>query len=501
MNSRFSRRLFLTSLAAFSASTALAAPLKQSLRPVARPLRSTTTGTLPAAQTLDHLLKKAKLGGSISCAVADPKTGKILEGRAANAVLPPASVTKAVTALYALHHLGPNHRFRTRLIATAPVKNGILKGDLVLAGGGDPTLNTDALAHLAKALKARGVREVRGRFLVYAGTLPYQAEIDPAQPDHVGYNPAISGLSLNFNRVHFEWKRQNQGWGISMDARSERYRPNVTVARMTVARRAAPLYTYQQKGTTDHWTVASQALGKGGSRWLPVRRPDLYAGEVFRTLARAHGIVLPAEKPSKNHPSGTTLASHESAALREILRGMLKYSTNLTAELVGLAATQSATGKRSTSLRASARDMSKWAARHLGMKQAKFQDHSGLGDGSRLSAQDMVAALSTPVARRELAPILKKIPMRTAKGKIDKTHPLNVIAKTGTLNFASSLAGYATNAQGQQVAFAIFSADNKRRSQLKKSERERPEGGRSWNKRAKRLQQSLLERWGGRYGK
>lgn len=490
-----SRRFFISALAAFSASPTVARPVDRSLRPVARP----GTPTLPKAETIETLLARAKLSGGLSCAVADPHSGEILEGRAANAVLPPASVTKAVTALYALDRLGPNHRFRTRLIATKPVQNGVLQGDLILAGGGDPTLDTEALAQLAKTLKASGLREVRGRFLLYAGALPYLRQIDDSQPDHVGYNPAISGLSLNYNRVHFEWKRAGAGWGVTMDARSANYRPEVQISRMAVIKRQVPVYTYQQKGSTDHWTVASGALGKGGARWLPVRRPDLYAGEVFRTLARAHGIVLPKEKVVKSLPGGTTLATHQSPILREILRGMLKYSTNLSAEMVGLAATQSG-GKSPSSLRTSGQAMTRWAKQRLGMQQAKFLDHSGLGDGSRLSAQDMVAALTTAQARTQLGPLLKQITLRDAKGKPNTRHPLKVVAKTGTLNFASSLAGYVTAPDGRQMAFAIFTADDKRRRVLKKDERERPEGGRAWNRRSKALQQTLLERWGGVYG-
>lgn len=491
----FSRRFFLTTLAAFSASPLAARPVKKSLRPQARP----GTPSLPSAEPIEALLKRAKLGGSVSCAVAEIGSGQLLEGRASNATLPPASVTKAVTALYALDTLGPNHRFRTRIIATAPIQNGVLQGDLILAGGGDPTLNTEGLATLAKTLKAAGLREVRGRFRVYAGALPYARQIDKAQPDHVGYNPAISGLSLNFNRVHFEWKRAGSGWGVTMDARSANYRPEVSIAKMAVIKRQMPVYTYQQKGSTDHWTVASGALGKGGARWLPVRRPDLYAGEVFRTLARAHGIVLPKEKVTKSLPAGITVATYQSALLRDILRDMLKYSTNLTAEMVGLAATGASTGKLST-LRASAQQMTRWAKRRLGMQQGKFVDHSGLGDASRLSAQDMVAALSTRLAREQLPAILKPITLRDAKGKPNSRHPLKVLAKTGTLNFASSLAGYVTTPDGRVMAFAIFTADNKKRSALSKDQRERPEGGRSWNKRSKALQQSLLERWGQLYG-
>ena len=126
--------------------------------------------------------------------VADAKTGLRLEGYRSAVGAPPASVAKALTALYALDVLGAEHRFQTRLMASAPVKDGILQGDLVLVGGGDPTLNTDGLAALAAQLKTAGIREVRGEFQVYEGALPFVQTIDPGQPDHVGYSPAISGI-------------------------------------------------------------------------------------------------------------------------------------------------------------------------------------------------------------------------------------------------------------------------------------------------------------------
>ena len=61
---------------------------------------------------------------------------------------------------------------------------------------------------------------------------------------------------------------------------------------MQVVDRAGPVYTYRRGDGVDEWTVARGALGNGGARWLPVRRPDLYAAEVFQTLVRSHGIVL-----------------------------------------------------------------------------------------------------------------------------------------------------------------------------------------------------------------
>ena len=219
--------------------------------------------------------------------MADGATGRVLEAIDETLPQPPASVTKAVTALYAIEGLGGDYHFKTEIYGTAPVVDGVLDGDLVLAGGGDPNLLTDDLLALAGRLKESGLREVKGDFLVWGGALPALEEIDESQLDHLGYNPAISGLNLNFNRVHFEWKRANGDYTVTMDARSETIRPTVTIARMDIVDRNLPIYTYRDGSDIDRWTVARRALGNSGSRWLPVRNPELYAGDVFRTFARS----------------------------------------------------------------------------------------------------------------------------------------------------------------------------------------------------------------------
>ncbi|MCD1626070.1 D-alanyl-D-alanine carboxypeptidase/D-alanyl-D-alanine-endopeptidase [Seohaeicola saemankumensis] len=494
MNDMFSRRKFLAGSAAavalFGAPACANAP-SQSLRPVVRPAGGRAT-TAPA---IDALIGKAQLGGDVVFAVADAQTGSLLEVRDPQRGLPPASVVKALTAIYALDTLGPAHRFETRLIATGPVQNGILSGDLVLAGGGDPVLDTDGLAEMAASLKAVGIREVRGRFLVWGGALPYARVIDDSQPDHVGYNPAVSGLALNNNRVHFEWKRNGQGYGVTMDARTARYRPDVRMARMSVVARDLPVYTYRDAQGSDEWTVAQSALGNGGARWLPVRRPEVYAGEVFRILAGSQGIRLPAEEVVRNMPGGTAVVRRQSPPLTEILRDMLRYSTNLTAEMVGLATTQ-VSGAQAGSLAASAAVMNRWANGALGMSSAALVDHSGLGDRSRLAAADMVAALVRARRQGLLPDILRDFPMKDDNGRTVSSHKIKVSAKTGTLNFVSGLAGYMTRENGKPLAFAIFVADVPRRENIPRAERERPAGAQGWNRRAKTLQQNLIERWG-----
>ncbi|MCZ0812429.1 MAG: D-alanyl-D-alanine carboxypeptidase/D-alanyl-D-alanine endopeptidase [Pseudomonadota bacterium] len=502
MSRPVSRRVFLGSalgaigaLAPLGASVAWAGAPAVSLRPQARP-GSKAARVAPGAE---KLVESAKLGGDVTFAVMDVKTGLMLETRGAHDGLPPASVTKSVTALYALATLGADFRFSTRLLTTGAIENGVIKGDLILAGGGDPTLDTDALADMAAELKRKGVHEVRGRFHVWGGALPFERTIDPTQPEHAGYNPSISGMNLNFNRVHFEWKRGGSGYQVTMDARARANRPAVTIARMAVSQRKGPVYTYRDGGDHDSWTVANAALGNGGARWLPVRKPEAYAAEVFATLVRSHGIVLEGGAALREPPKGKTLVVHQSAPLREVLRDMLKYSNNLTAELIGMTASAKRVG-RAQSLAASAREMSRWARTELGMEAASLVDHSGLGEKSRLSAEALAQAMVKARRDGQLRAILKEIPLRDDNGAVNKRNPIKVVAKTGTLYFVSSLSGYMTTPDGSELAFAILAANQGRRRQANLGAAGRPPGAAGWNGRAKTLQQALIERWGAVYG-
>ena len=478
-------------MAALGARGALADAPLQSLRPVLRGEEFYKR----AVRDVDVIQRGEKLSGKVAFAVADANTGEWLECDHEHLGLPPASTAKAITALYALDALGLDHQFSTTVLATGGIsETGEVQGDLVLVGGGDPTLDTDALADMAAKLKAAGVTGVKGGLKVYEGALPVIARIDPEQPDHVGYNPGVSGIALNFNRVHFEWKRAQGNYTVTMDARSETLRPDVTMAVMRIRDRSAPVYGYTENPLRDEWSVAKEALGGGGARWLPVRKPGLYAGDVFATMCSAQGIRLGKPQIVASVPAGEVLVERASPPLRGILRGMLLYSTNLTAEMVGLAATQKRLG-RVTDLRQSAAEMNRWAKAALNMKKPALVDHSGLSDDSVMTAADMTRAM-VKVNNSELRQIMRSIPMRNAKGRPLPDHPMTVRAKTGTLNFVSGLSGYMTGQDGREMAFTILAVDAAERAKITRETREGPVGWVAWNKRAKRVQQQLIERWG-----
>ena len=495
-NKTLARRAFLAQgLSALAGAAMADAPLT-ALRPTARPaaLPPGRPGKrLRARPSPEEFVTDARLGGDVAYVLADARTGQVIQSRLPETPMPPASVTKSVTALYALDALGPAHQFRTRVMASAPVADGVLDGDLILRGGGDPVLDTEALAALATTVKETGLREVRGRFLVDAGLLPRLREIDPGQLPHLGYNPAVSGLNLNFNRVHFQWTPQGGSYAVTMDARTENYRPAVRVSRMRVVDRSLPVYTYEDGGAYDQWTVARGALGGGGTRWLPVRQPELYAGEVFQTLMRAHGIVLGAPALGTAPSGSVEIAGHASPPLAEIIRGMLLYSTNLTAEVIGLAAT-AARGLTTGSLASSAAVMSDWLSLEYGVTPV-FADHSGLSDASRITVADMTRILTRPGTQARLEPLLKSITLRDVEGTPLADPPAEVLAKTGTLNFVSALSGYLRNTGGSNLAFTIFTGNLDRRADVAGSGDDIPPGASAWNGRSKRMQQRLLQHW------
>ncbi|WP_439103616.1 D-alanyl-D-alanine carboxypeptidase/D-alanyl-D-alanine endopeptidase [Celeribacter marinus] len=453
-----------------------------------------------AIASSEALIAASGLSGQVSFALADAATGEMLEARHPVLRLPPASVAKAVTSIYALETLGAGFTFETRVYATGPVDAGKIQGDLILVGGGDPTLDTDMLAGLAANVRAAGITGVTGRFLIWDGALPRIEQIDDQQTEYAGYNPTITGLNVNYNRVHFEWKRSGADYTVKMDARAERYAPDVRIASMRIAPRDLPVFDWDAGQGRDEWSVARSALGNGGARWLPVRLPALYAGEVFQAVARQNGIALPKAERAGGKPTGNQIATHKSPPLAQMVKEMLLYSTNLTAEVLGLSATLARVGARgaeAVTLKSSAAAMNEWAEARLGMRHLSLVDHSGLGGASHVSTSDMVRLFAARGIEPLIGPLLKSIAMPDATGKkVDPDHPVRVFAKTGTLDFVSTLAGYVTGPDGRRMAFAIFAADLPARARAKAAGDEVPRGAKTFNSSAKKLQKQLLARWG-----
>src|SRR5690554_2832778 len=109
-------------------------------------------------------------GAQAGVVIADTKTGQVLYELNHDKLFIPASVLKLVTTATAVEILGPEYRFETQIGYTGTIERGVLKGDLIIVGGGDPTLGSEYftshyynfhfLKRWAEQIKAAGIRSI-----------------------------------------------------------------------------------------------------------------------------------------------------------------------------------------------------------------------------------------------------------------------------------------------------------------------------------------------------
>lgn len=492
---RFDRRIFM-GLSAAALSLALVGPLAAATKapmPVPRPAAVPAKAAAPAPVTVGAQAPSGVSGWM----VVDLDTGEILDQSEADRTFAPASVAKLPTAAFALDALGPDYRFETQVLATGPIENGELRGDLVLKGGGDPELDTDSLLPLITALTKQGVSKVAGALLADGSALPQVSEITTAQEVDAAYNPSVSGLNLNYNRVHVKWDARKGHELLAVEAPSSRLSSPVDIVRVALASSPdAPLFDVHHEDGHEVWQMARRAYRGQAARWLPVKRPEAYAADVFRKLGTEKGLLF-ADLLLGEAPDGAeVLAVHESRPLGDIVRDMLKHSTNLTAEVTGSAATR-ATGLAARTLSDSAAVMNVWAAQVAGfpLHDPGFQlvNHSGLTLDSRVSPRRMIELLAALAEDEDRG--AGKMPggvadyLRGYDPGGEGLKGLRVAAKTGTMSFVRGLAGYILTPEGRRLAFAVFSNDLEKRGEGA----QRVDQG--WMGRAKAFERALIRSW------
>jgi D-alanyl-D-alanine carboxypeptidase/D-alanyl-D-alanine-endopeptidase (penicillin-binding protein 4) len=438
------------------------------------------------AEALPSILGASGLGAHTGFALLALGGGRLIEAHQADRDRPPASVAKMLTALYALDRLGPDHRFRTELVTLGPVEGGRL-GGLGLRGTGDPGLDTDGLGALVAQLRSAGVAEVAGPVVLDGAALPDITETEPDQPDHAGYNPAISGLNLNYNRVFLEWRPGAPGPVLAVSAPGTVYTAPVRVVR---AELGGVRFVHRLEQGTEVWRVPPALATGRGSAWLPVRRPPAYAGDVLAALAAQDGVTIPAGEAGRV-TDALALAERQGERLSELLAGMLHHSTNLTAEVVGL------TASGASDLAASAASMTDWTRRRFGLVRSDLVNHSGLSERSSSTAAEIVRVLAAAESAG-LPALLRERPVVDAAGDPVPGLAARVRAKTGTLHWVRGYAGYLDGRSGR-YAFAILAADPAARSAVDPDSVEPPPGARDWGRRARNQEAALLRRWAALY--
>jgi serine-type D-Ala-D-Ala carboxypeptidase/endopeptidase (penicillin-binding protein 4) len=479
---------------------AVISPVAETL-PIAETIVETPVVVAPAAAPAGRVFAAPAsvrpAGTAIGYLLVDLESGIELAGLNPDLPLIPASTTKMATAIVALDVLGPEHRYRTEVLARGEVREGVLRGDLILKGGGDPSLDVADLLELVVRLQARGIRRVDGRFLIDDTALPRFSEIHPTQPLEAAYNPGLGALSLAFNRVRVLWRGGDAVEVVTLPPLSEARFEAIPPSRLP----PAGVELKSQGGEDVVWQVAD----RGGRRQeiaLPVKDPGLHAGHVFRWLARAQGVELEAPQRRAAPLDARLVVAHESPPLRQLVRDMLVYSNNMMAELIGLSAAERL-GNAEAGLDAAGALLLRHLARlmpEVDWRGATLGNHSGLDGTARLTPRQL-AAIARYGWHSEALPAL------LAAGGWSGTlvnrfagpdEALRIWAKTGSVNYGSALSGYVFPDSGEAAVFVTMVSDVGARARYDLALRPSPaaqSAARAWNARARALQDELVEGW------
>lgn len=430
--------------------------------------------TLPAAVSAE--LRKQALPDSALAFVAyplDAPTQRLAwqDQRA----MSPGSTMKLVTAIVALDRVGPNWRGRTELLASGPLRDGVLEGPLVLRGGADAALDWGALAGLLREAREAGVRELRG------GLLVDRRRFQPAREDiglppfdeapEFPYNTLPDALFLNANlltlaisagadRVQAQW---SPAWpGLSVDA--SKLTLNDKACKDWEEGWGAPLLTATPAGYRLE-LAGSFPRGCTQRQGLNLIDRQVLAAQALRQLWAELGGTLTGEIREGAAPAeARLLASHLAPPLAEWLRGAMKRSDNPLTRLAYLqlgSLHPQATQFPSTRAAAEAQ-VRDWLRVHgIADDTLVLDNGSGLSRSERLSPALLAAMLQT-AASKPYAPELETgLPLAGVDGTMSRRLK-NTAAesrarlKTGTLRDAVGLAGYVLDARGRRWVVAAL---------------------------------------------
>ncbi|RED53871.1 D-alanyl-D-alanine carboxypeptidase/D-alanyl-D-alanine-endopeptidase [Aestuariispira insulae] len=410
-------------------------------------------------------------GAQAGYLLIDQDSGEILSAFHADKALIPASTAKLLTAVAALEVLGPGHRFVTKLCQA---------GDhLYLVGGGDPDLDIGDLAEMADdAAGFLASVEMPASFIIDDSLAPREY-VSADQPKSAYYNPEVGALTIRDALVYIHWQPEGGN--------------------------AVSLYQSPDTGLTEvptDWLLELPSGSKGDARY-PVKDPGLHAGAVFQQLAVAQGLELP-EPVRGNAPDKECqeIARHESAPMIDLVENMLETSSNIQAELIGLAVSRALGDQPANLAQSSARLRDWWAQKVSGMDWSgmALNNHSGLDSEGRMTARQMLAVLEyvarKPALKRAFFPRLAVSGWKGwLKDRLDRPETaLRVWAKTGTMNYGVALAGRFFGQSERPVLFAVFVSDLEERSVADVGGQNAVPAG-QWNQKAKASIDSLMRSW------
>ncbi len=384
-----------------------------------------------SARLAARLAVPALRGTAISALVVDGQSGATVFAREPDRALVPASNLKVLTALAALETFGPAHRFTTEILAPAPPDAQGTVETLYVRGGGDPSLTSERLWRLAADLRALGVQRIGGD-LVVDDSLFDDERWHPDWGDVTAraYHAPVGALMANYGAFRVTvvpGPRAGTPATVTLD-------PPVTTLRLdaAVSTRAgggADLRVERISLPEAERVRVRGAVPVGGeprSIYRSVAEPERYAAGVLRLQLQAVGIATAGSIRSGPVPPGAvSLLAFDGAPLAEVVRLLLKHSSNPIAESLvkslGVAAGGGGPAGRGSWPRGVAAERRVLAELGLPLDGARLMDGSGLSRGNRVSARLLVAALRLAQQSFAIGPELESaLPIAGADGTLER---------------------------------------------------------------------------------
>lgn len=457
------RALWMAAWLAVLATPAMASP--------AAPADTARVGHAELPAGILHTLQKAQVPPSAFSVQILPLPGGPLAASAAPKRLShhaqdsvnPASVMKLFTTYAALHLLGPDHIWRNRVYTEGSLRDGVLVGNLVVRGSGDPKLVVERLQELLAQVRAAGVREVRGDIVLDRSVFEVRERSEPFDDEPLRpYNVGPDGLLLNFKAVVYKFTPDPASGQVQV-----RFEPPLSGLSVPtqLPLSQAPCSDWRRQLQADfsqplQVRFAGRYPSSCGEREWPVAfpEPQAYAPRVMQALwQQAGGLLTGQVRYGTRSASARLLLEAPSLPLSEVIKDINKFSNNVMAQqlYLTLSSEMGAPGR----FEASRLRLSQWWRQGFaGQDEPVLDNGSGLSRSERSTAQALTALLQAAHAGPHAQHFLDSLALAGVDGTAarlkDRLPQSPVIGqawlKTGSLRDVASVAGYVQGQSGQR---------------------------------------------------
>lgn len=402
---------------------------------------------------------------SVGVVVQQDRVYRPIISQNASQAMNPASTMKLLTTFVALETLGPAYRWKTEAYLDGKLEDGVLHGNLVFKGYGNPRLTIEQFWLWLRELRQRGLREIRGDVILDRSFFE-AINHDPAAFDNDptrAYNVGPDALLLNFNALRLRLTPGETQTGALLEPELHGY----TISNRITADARLPCNgndTFKARLEERNIVLEGNMPANCGEveDYISLLPHDDYFFAVFGTLWKELGGTVQGTLRKGSAPANQAVfATHFSPPLSEVIRDINKFSNNTMARQLFL--TLGATDGVPASIARSTAIMQQWLANQkMNFPELALENGAGLSRTERISAQHLAEILQRASSSPFSAELEASLPILGMDGTVKKRFKNSEIAgyahlKTGTLEGVKSIAGYVHAKSGKQwiVVFII----------------------------------------------